>query len=515
MRSMRPSQPTPGGYPGSPWEHSTRGMRHEVTHVQCQKQEGAPLRSTLRHLMTVVPLSSSSELVERLPFSAVTVVLLTAFWSFESDDARHALNTATTLVDCGSLSVSYYEVPVSIHELHSPPSAVPMWAAKPWSDAHRNALAAHNVTNLVPWFPCIRVFVHGEDGIVPHTHVDTFAPGALANHIEQHCRRSRRELRLLDGGAVEPEEEPRSRLASLSRYTTPISRDRFAREMNKDLFKSLGVLFLVRGGVQAILEAYEDRWDAVARAINEVNIGKVEMQDLRQRWVVSIVDTEREWELAERNDVDPNGEPAVVLVDVAEDRSEVRGIPEYVKWESVRSALLRFERGSGGAYRRSEKMRGADPHRKHRVADRRARTLSFFEPPSAWRPYFSSECSVCLQSYVSSNYTSPCFSESVVIVVFYARWCGFSQRVLPVYNHLQKLAQRGAVGAVVVLVEDMEEVPGFLDEMVDGLPTVVVLRDYGGGRQTVQEFEGPHRMDAILGALGEDVVGGEEWERGR
>lgn len=461
----------------------------------------------------VIPLSSSSELVERLPFSAVTVVLLTALWSFESDDARRALNTASTLVDCGSLSVSYYEVPVSIHEVHSPPSAVPKWAANPWGEARRNALAAHNVTHRIPWFPCIRVFRDGEDGIVPHTHVDTFAPGALANHIEQHCRRSRRELRVLEG-AVKGGEEPRSRLARLCRHTTPISRDRLAKEMNKDVFKSLGVLFLVRGGVQAILEAYEDTWDAVAKAINEVNIGKVKMQDLRQRWVVSIVDTERERELAERNDVDPDGEPAVMLVDVAEDRSEVREIGEDVTWKSMRSALLRFERGSGGAYRRPGKRRWADTYGKHRFGDRRARTLSFFELPSAWRPYFLSECSLCLQSYLSFNYTSPCVSGTAAIVVFYARWCGFSQRVLPVYHHLQKLAQRGAVEAEVVLVEDMEEVPAFLNKRVDGLPTVLLLRDYGGGRQTVQEFEGPHRMDAILRVLGEDVVGGQERERG-
>lgn len=49
----------------------------------------------------------------------------------------------------------------------------------------------------------------------------------------------------------------------------PISKYRFVKGVNKDVFKSLGILPLVRRGVQEILEMDEVRWDAVARAINE------------------------------------------------------------------------------------------------------------------------------------------------------------------------------------------------------------------------------------------------------
>lgn len=447
----------------------------------------------------VVQLSDATELVSRLPFSAITVVLLTAFWSFETEEARHALNVASTLVDCGSLSVSYYEIPVSIHEIHASAATLPPWSHVPWSEARRTALAARNVTHNVPWFPAIRVFRDDESGVSPHTHVDSFAPGALASHIELHCRQSARELRRIEGWHGGKEAERETELTRLCRYTTPVSKDRFAREMGKDVFRSLGVLFLVRGGAKGIVDRWKDRWDKVARAVGDINRGKVENQDLRQRWVVSIVDMEKEGEIAVRNGADAGGEPSVVLVDIGRDSTATKVIGGDLSWEEVREALVWFERGIEKVVARRKGSR---------VRDREGRVLGFFDRPAVWREFFSRECTLCLSSYlerdVPTSWTGGC--DGAVVVVVYAGWCGFSQRALPAYHRLR--SRGGKPEVVLVSSEEMDKLPAYLDEMVDGFPTVIIVQEDGEARVRVEEYIGPHRVDEILA----EVEGVEEEE---
>lgn len=432
----------------------------------------------------ITPLSNAVELISHLPLSAVTVVLLTAYWSFETDSARQALNVARTLVDCDPHSVSYYEVPISVHELHRTPP-LSSWARVPWTEAHRAATAARNVTQGVPFLPAIRVFRNDRHGSEPYTHVDTFAPGALASHIMLHC-------------APEGRREKRGALAELSRYTTPVSKDRFAREMRKEEFRSLGLLFMVRGGARGIVDRWGGRWEAVAKGVGMVNKGKAERQDLRQRWILSIVDVEKEGEMGERNGV-VDGEPAVTLVDVSDDRTETRQIGGHVSWEWVRDALLRFEQGF-----EQRSSVGGDRGVLPEEGDGRSKILSFLRLGRIWRQFFSRECRLCLRSYLSGDMSGDTngMCDGRVVVVAHAPWCGFSQRVMGVYR---RLGDEG-VDTVVVGEREVGLLPRFLDEMVDGFPTVLVVREAREGEFSVGEFEGPHSMEAIMAR----VRGGDE-----
>lgn len=430
----------------------------------------------------ITTLSSASDLLPHLPLSAVTVVLLTAFWSFETDSARQALHVASTLVDCDPSSVSYYEIPISVYELDdtAPLSA---WAGVPWTEAYRAASAARNVTQGVPFLPAIRVFRNHGGGIVPHTHMDTFAPGALASHITLHCA--------AQGGKKEG-----GTLAELSRYTMPVSKDRFAREMRKDEFRSLGVLFLVSGGAKGIVDREMRRWDVIARGVAAVNEGKVEKQDLRRRWIVSIVDVEKEREMAERNTF-VDEEPGVVLVDMTKDRTETIRIREDASWEWMRDALLRFEQRQKVTAKR--KVAGL----KEVVDDEgdRKKILSFLKQGAKWHPMFSRECRLCLSAYLSGDMSEGGSNEcdGHVVLVAYASWCGFSQRVMGVYR---RLGERG-VATVLVGEHEMDLLPGFLDEMVDGFPTVLLVREEDDGGVRVEEFEGPHHMQAVMAQAGD------------
>lgn len=454
-------------------------------------------------------LNSAREVVTALPFSAVTVVLLTAAWSFESNAAREAVLEAQQLADCSSFKVSYYELSVPISQVHAkaipdpPRTLASLFRNGVW----RKAIAARNVTASIPWFPCVRIFRGGREPVIPSTHVDSFTPAQIAAHIEEQCRLCHQDMQEQIASeelrpVVDPFPPAQSPLSRLHRFVTPISRDRFGREMTKSVFPSLGALFMLRGGVAEIFRLHQDAWDVVAEAVSVINVRKHEAQDISRRWVASIADTSVDRDLAERNGLSPNAPPTLLLLDPSRDASELVFLEVGTPVEQIAHVLLRFEHSSGGQNHRLRGIRdsgGSRPGVKERI-------LTYWRRPLPWRKLFSTECELCLKNFLDVNFENCCAAKSSVWLIVHQPWCGFSQRILGTYRTMDTLFRQAGLDSHVIEVTDTRELPDFLDEMVDGFPTVIRLHS-DEIEETVDEFAGPHSVESILtSTLEEDSV---------
>lgn len=455
----------------------------------------------------LVRLASAKELVQLLPFSAVSVVLLTAVWSYESQSAREAIQQARELVNCNSLKVSYYELSVPISHLHLSLPADPPGGPAGLSlrESWRTASAARNVSSQIPWFPSVRIFLGGSRAVIPSTYVDSFTPTDIAQFVELHCRRQNEEVRKIlvaKGVEVAHKEEVRSlsAIAALNRFVSPISRDRFGREMKKLPTPPLGILFMVHGGTAAILQTHMDAWNAVAQSISVVNVRKMEEHDITKRWVVSIVDTEVDRQLAERNGVQYSSSPTLLLMDFERDDFQLHNIAANATVAPIIRMLYNFESSSKRKRKSPHQRKGIHNTNKNDYPNIKDRILSFWEKPMRWNKFFPTECELCLSNFLENNFGPICESESWVWLVIYQPWCGFSQRILGSYRKLHDLFRAGSSTSFVVEVTDLQELPQYLDEMVDGFPTVI--RMYSDGHERiVDEYLGPHDMEDILNSM--------------
>lgn len=79
------------------------------------------------------------------------------------------------------------------------------------------------------------------------------------------------------------------------------------------------------------------------------------------------------------------------------------------------------------------------------------------------------------------NYTDIINSTPVVLVEFYATWCGHCQRMAPVVEQIKELLS----GSADVYQLDIDENQEIADEMqINGTPTFIIYRD---GKQVWRE----------------------------
>lgn len=403
----------------------------------------------------------AAEVVNRIPLTAVTVVLLTALWSSETNEVRVALQKASELVDCAS--VSYYELDVQIKEVHrAVPQLEPYVLSNLWQRAatppkkRDNSMAVFNVTRSIPYFPCIRLFMNST--ATAHTFEDDMSAVALARRIEFEC------------GKVSGVSGGESQMGRMTRYVTPISKDEFAQHMHGRNHATMGALYFDSGGIAGDLS----KWDVLAQAVSNRGGG----------WVVSIVDAEKDVEVGRRNGARGGDVALVHFVKGSRQTFSMRVADDVAAVERV---LERFESGlegdksASGGVRRSRILLA--PFRRASIG--------------SGAQQLGGMCYMGLGDALDGGEGKEAEAASVVWIVVYQRWCAFCQRVMPVYQGAEARLRRMNVDAHVLLVEQVSELPIGIDALVDGFPTViraVVWR----AQWHAHEYIGQHSIAQII-----------------
>lgn len=108
---------------------------------------------------------------------------------------------------------------------------------------------------------------------------------------------------------------------------------------------------------------------------------------------------------------------------------------------------------------------------------------------------------VSLQSWLNYNYDTRQQKPLLLWVVVYQTWCAFSQRLLSLYNRFAKLVQTVDmeidVDVDVLFIEDCSELPNWIDHLVDGFPTILLLRQWHHWSSVI-EYREPHQLSQLV-----------------
>lgn len=372
-------------------------------------------------------LHSAHQLLPLLPLSALTVLLISTNYTHETFHVRQSLQKASASIVCPS--ISYYELQIHIKDLHSSPPQVPalakLWPTYLAYQRQFQALLAHNVTSNVPWFPCLRVF-QADDLSDVYTHMDGLDVGSIVRAMNKLCGK---------GGG--------------ERAGELVSKDEFARKTGKG--EHLGVL--IRSGGKMTGREVEVMKGAVERVHGEGG----------RRWVMSVDE-----------EIDEIG--SIHLVDVGRDIvKRIRVIGMDV--ERVVRELRLFEKGGRVEWRQWEGGK---------VGGLGDRVLRYVDKWKGWQGHLYEECEVGLKGFVEGEYGWK-FAENVTIyLVVCETWCGMCQRVRVWLERVEGRLEGDGEYVVGVWGGTL---PERVDRVVDGVPTVVEIREIGG-ILSIGELEG-------------------------
>lgn len=470
----------------------------------------------------ILQLSNTSQLIENLPLTTVTVLLFTALWSAESEHARQSLRNATDLKPCQE-SIQLYEIslpmPASPRKQRSLSKALSKHFVP--SFFNLNALLADsphvdqeaarlNITSRIPWLPCIQLFSNTSQFVEPVIHTDSFDQYSIATSLRHFCESlSKPTLSVVPNVPnvlisphplpIDTDQWHDSRWHGI----TPVSRDRFAQLLTaSQATPRFGMLVCLQGGLTVLRTQHADAWNVITTAINSTN-SLSENSISRPRsgsatypgpWVVSVVDNLIDIDLARRLHL-KNSDSVVSLL-LVNTKAEYTRLVEHNHETSLGTLITIFRN-----FRENKVLpsgtpvaRHADMSKQHYV-ERAERILSYYNEPGEWKHHFAPlQCRVSLRDWLDGRFHRAQRGESITWLVVYQPWCAFCQRVLPIYRHFATLVQRAGVDVHVVMIQGCQGLDHWIHELVDGFPTVVLLRRSGFWNSAV-EFLAPHSLN--------------------
>lgn len=452
-------------------------------------------------------LGSTSELVQNLPLSSVTLVLFTALWSAESEHARNVLHNASKVTQCDG--------DVRLYELSWPTLATSAAIAEPSASASRSlstALSTHlvpsffklngflpeasykpgehghlNITSQVAWLPCIQLFTNASKTVEPVMYKDSFDEDAIALFMRRWCHMVR---------AVDARQSD----AVLSTNVTLLSRDRFAHALNEGRATAIcGMLLIVDGGARALRGRLEPSWERIGAAVVKsqgVHSGTKYGTVKAGTWVVSVADTRHDANLMEHLKIaDSKTSVSMLLVNRKWENTHLMEYDDGMTAATLASKLSEFCKRKSPATATHASKKGAGVTW---VREKDRKMLSYYEEPAGWRRHLEGlRSEVSLRDWLDGRYDRERSGESTTWVVVYEAWCGFCQRILPTYRRFAAVTEAAQADVHVVMMQGCDGLVGWMDAMVDGFPTVLVLKRSNGGDE-VEEYKSMHSLQQVL-----------------
>lgn len=472
----------------------------------------------------IIPLQNTSQVLHQLPLSTLSILLFTAAWSIESQYARDVVRNASCRVKCGFSSIQVYELswptrpPTSSWDRlvfdtvlsEQWPSSIIANGLRKGAAKRRNAEGHRNITSAVRWLPCVQLYTNRTGYVRPWMYRDSFEEEALVSELERFCERNAM-LPLPTVQAMATSEPNARMLRSEEKETSAgrirlLSKDEFAKALdtnatakNTGSAKMVGIMVLLHGGLQSMLERHDSVWQLISTTVS------ASTWQNKLQWLLTVVDSQSHVNLVQRlgvyNIVSQNG-IALVLLNGAADENKVLHLTTNI--ESVQCLTEELE---SFAYHKSSSDTGCRMKPAHRLDnleverkqfERMVELLQTLPKPAVWRTYFDVDQSrISLVDWLRGNYKNEETTQTMVWVVVYETWCAFCQRHLGVYKKLKAMVEKAGVVVEVVIIEGCAGLSGWMDAMVDGFPTVLIIRSLG--RQTqVDEYKGEHEIGALI-----------------
>lgn len=459
---------------------------------------------------SILLLNDTSQLLRNIHLSSLSVLIFTAAWSVESQYARDALRMAVPLTPCHA-SIRLYELS------WPPPSPVPYHPTKPravssalsnrFPDAlkHLNSifagmpimeqdheLAHRNITASVPWLPCIQVYVNDSQGITPFTYLDSFDQFSIASFLRRNC--PYHPPQVLDTHIALPSQD-RSFWNHFK--VTPVSRDQFAQFLNQvgndDQSSHCGLLIVLRGGFSTLLHKHLHVWKALSIFVDTSSDDSTVSNSLNDSsWVISVVDAATDTNFVQSIGITTLdlSNISLIAVDPLRDNMRIITCDERCSLPSwLHQTLGRFCTQK----REAQSFHPPSPSSQSRL-------LSFVHKPN----YLSCHLQP-VQSYLSLNdwinfsYNGEMAKPLMIWLVVYQTWCAFCQRILGLYERFATMVQNedtADLDVYVVLNSNCSLLPEWIDGLVDGFPTILLLRQWKQ-TSTIEEYKAPHDLTTL------------------
>lgn len=477
---------------------------------------------------TITPLQNTSQLLHQLPLSTISILLLTATWSIESQYAREIVRNASCRVKCGTSSVQVYElswppqVPKSSWDRvffdtvlsEQWPSSLIKNGLQKGSGYRLNVEGHKNITSAVRWLPCIQIFTNRTGYVHPWTYRNSFEEEAFLSELERFCERNDLQalptVKTIQGPKFNPF-LTHNENKGFADHLRLLSKDEFARALeaaaaakNKASGKIIGVMVVLQGGLRSLLERHNEAWEAIATSVLADTWHK------KIEWVLTVTDSVSHSNLIQRlgvaDIVSSDGIALVILDGEADENKVINLTTDIASVRCVTEVLESF------VYRKSSISTICRPKQTHRediariggkTIPREVQLLQTLQKPAAWHRHFELDQNrISLVDWLRGNYKSEEKTETLVWIIIYESWCAFCQRNLGVYHKLKAMVEEAGAMVEVLIVEGCEDLNWWMDSMVDGFPTVFTLRSFGGHIQ-MSEYKGAHRIDALIQEHGE------------
>lgn len=469
----------------------------------------------------IVSLQNTSQLIHHLPFSALTILLFTATWSIESQYVREVVRNASCRAKCGA-SVRVYELswptqpPISTWDkiFFDPvfserwPSSVIRNGLRKGSTHRINVEGHKNITSAVRWLPCVQLFTNRTGYVRPWTYRNSFEEEALMSELEHFCKQNGPPALSTAKRMQASKSEhflARNKNKRFADRLQLLSKDEFSKALNAAATsksnasgKTVGMMVVLRGGLRSLLGGHNSAWQAISSSVN------ASLWENKFQWVLTVVDSLSHFNLVQRvgvSDIVSSNGIALVLVDGAVDENEVVNLTADMTSVRCVTELLEsfvYRRSLTSMICRSKRNHQGDRVGIEKIVERKVRRLHALHKPAAWREHFDVDQNrISLVDWLRGNYESEETTETIVWIVVYEKWCAFCQRHLGVYQKLNTMVQRAGAMVEVVMVEGCEGLNWWMDEMVDGFPTVLTIRSFSGHIE-VSEYKGEHGIGAIV-----------------
>lgn len=122
--------------------------------------------------------------------------------------------------------------------------------------------------------------------------------------------------------------------------------------------------------------------------------------------------------------------------------------------------------------------------------------FAYFDKTATWQPHFEYAMDrPSLGGLLEGVFEKS--DEAIAWVIVYQSWCAFCQRIMPCYQRFSKLVKLSRVDVQVLFVSNLHSLPPYIDHLVDGFPTVLMLRRVGSWT-SAEEYIGRHRVSALV-----------------
>lgn len=464
----------------------------------------------------IVPLSDTSQLAHNLPLSSLSVLVFTAVWSIESQHALDALRNASTFTSCRS-SIQFYELPwppsrnILRYRTNSrsrrrrffynfPSDFAKLKSLSAKTRFHRDELVYSNMTNTVPWLPCIQLYSNSSEGVVPFIYEDSFDALSIASFLNQACD-SITHLSHENGPLMSADLD-----SCKNPLATPASRDRFAAYVNSEgNSRTCGLLVILRGGTEVLHQHFPTLWTEILKIVHDLNSNTVDRSSEHSlcHWSVTIVNADVDTNFAEKIDFDGSHESMwFIMIDtVRDDVRIVKSTKQDVTSFGARTLLQRIlvtQKGITSSHVAVPKSSNVGPKKRNFHWPRNERLLRYFERPMPWRPYlYLPRSHISLKDWMMRRYDRQQVTPSILWMVFHQSWCAHCQRVLGIFRRFADIVHRANVDVHVLFVEDFSRTPSWIDDAVDGFPTIIIIHqlDYWS---TMEEYQSSHSIHQLI-----------------